>query len=645
MSDSQHIVVVDDNPATRYTTARVLRASGFKVTEAASGGEGLAAVDSSVSAVVLDINLPDIDGFEVCRRLREQKATSRIPILHISATLTTEMDKAYGLASGADGYLIHPVEPLVLTATINSLLRTRHAENELLRSEAKFRAIFDGAPSGIALLNHQRHFEEVNPALCKLLGRERSEIVGKSMIEFVPEERRQQVWHLLQDLEASGKFRGVFPILHRNGAISEIEWNMSNDAALGVQLAIAVDITQEMRSEAERERLLASERAARSEAERANRLKDEFLATLSHELRNPLNAIIGWASVLRPRHVSPEFTQGLEAIERNARVQAQLISDLLDVSRIIAGKLRLDVEWLDPMEIVRSALDSVMPAAQAKQIDIRPRLYANDVKIRGDSARLQQVIWNLLSNAVKFTPKGGKVEVELVQADSNLELTVADNGRGVRPEFLPHLFERFRQEDASVTKSYSGLGLGLAIVKHLTEMHGGSVRAASEGEGKGAMFTVSLPVSAVSGGAVADAPHIRTSVHFAQPLALEGVKVLVVEDDSDARALIALMLREVKAEVSEAGSVDEALPLLDDFRPNLLVSDIGMARRDGYELIRHVRRRGFSAADLPAIALTAFARLEDRREALLAGYQLHLSKPVDSQELLSAVASLVGRTA
>jgi len=644
MNDPQHILVVDDNPATLYSTTRVLRSAGFVVTEATCGNDALALANATTGVVVLDINLPDIDGFEVCRRLRERKDTARIPILHISATLTTEMDRAYGLASGADGYLIHPVEPLVLTATINSLLRTRHAETELQRSEAKFRAIFEGAPSGIALLNQERQFAEVNPAMCKLLGRSRQEVMGRSIIEFAPGDGQSQIAAVLRNLETTGKYRGAFPMIRKDGSIAEIEWNMSNDPAAGIQLAIAVDITQEMRSEAERERLLASERAARSEAERANRVKDEFLATLSHELRNPLNAIIGWASVLRPRHVSPEFTQGLEAIERNARVQAQLISDLLDVSRIIAGKLRLDVEFLDPTEVVRSALDAVMPAAQAKQIDVRQRLLADAVKIRGDSARLQQVIWNLLSNAVKFTPKGGRVEVELVQVDSNIELSVVDNGRGVRPEFLPHLFERFRQEDASVTKSYSGLGLGLAIVKHLTEMHGGSVRAASEGEGKGATFVVSLPVSAMSNAAPTDSRQIRLHAHLAQPLTLAGVRVLVVEDDSDARALIALMLREVKAEVSEAGSVDEALSMITSFRPNLLVSDIGMARRDGYDLIRNVRSLGLSAAELPAIALTAFARLEDRREALLAGYQMHLSKPVDSQELLAAVASLVGRT-
>jgi CheY-like chemotaxis protein len=291
---------------------------------------------------------------------------------------------------------------------------------------------------------------------------------------------------------------------------------------------------------------------------------------------------------------------------------------------------------------VQSALDAVMPAAQAKEIEINQVLAAEGARVRADAGRLQQVIWNLLSNAVKFTPKGGKVDIGLRRIHSNLELSITDNGRGIRQEFVPHLFERFRQEDPSPSKSFAGLGLGLAIVKHLTEMHGGEVRATSEGEDKGAAFVISLPIGAVSG--EEGTRPTRVPPHSWEPIDLTGIKVLLVEDDADARAVIGLLLRDVRAEVVEADGVDQALSLIRKVNPHLLVSDIGMARRDGYDLIRQVRRLGYKASQLPAIALTAFARPEDRREALLAGYQMHLSKPVDPQELRATAASLVGRT-
>jgi PAS domain S-box-containing protein len=642
MNSQYRILVVDDNRATQYTTARILRGAGFQIVEAGTGSEALTAAQSNIDLVVLDINLPDMTGFEVCQQLRAQPTTARLPVLHLSATLTTDMDKARGLAGGADGYLTHPLEPLVLLGTVNALLRARRAEDESRRSEAKLRAIFDGAPSGICVLSGDGIFEEANPAICQLLGVERTGIVGKSLIDFSPTDRRGDVMSMLRDLETTGRFRGLLPLQRVDGSIVEVDWNMTFDTTTGVQLGIVTDITQEKKSELERERLLTSERTARSEAERANRVKDEFLATLSHELRNPLNAIIGWSGVLRSRELAPESVRGLEAIERNARIQAQLISDLLDVSRINAGKLRLEIELIDLGDVVRSALDAVMPAAHAKEIEIRQVMAAEGARVRGDAGRLQQVIWNLLSNAVKFTPKGGKVDINLSRVHSNLELSICDNGRGIRQEFVPHLFERFRQEDPSPSKSFAGLGLGLAIVKHLTEMHGGEVRANSGGEDQGASFVISLPIGAVSG--EEGTRPTRVPPQSWEPIDLTGIKVLLVEDDADARAVIGLLLRDVQAEVIEADGVDQALSLIRKVNPDLLVSDIGMARRDGYDLIRQVRRLGYKASQLPAIALTAFARPEDRREALLAGYQMHLSKPVDPQELRATAASLVGRT-
>jgi PAS domain S-box-containing protein len=377
--------------------------------------------------------------------------------------------------------------------------------------------------------------------------------------------------------------------------------------------------------------------AARAEAETANRMKDQFLATLSHELRTPLNAIFGWAQLLRAGKLdSPTIERGVETIERNARAQKQLIDDLLDVSRIISGKLRLEMQPIEPAEVVEAALETVAHTAQAKGINLRHRIARTGLVV-GDSQRLQQVVWNLLSNAVKFTPKGGEVRVTVEALDGHAEITVADSGQGIAPEFLPHVFERFRQADPSSTRRHGGLGLGLAIVRQLVELHGGSVRAESPGEGQGATFIVSLPL------AVASQPEERRQAQTGEggrPVSLAGVRVLVVDDEADARDLLREILSGSHAEVAMAASAAEGLDVLERFQPHVLVSDISMPGQDGYELIRAVRKRGYQ---LPAAALTAFARAEDRRRALLAGFQIHLAKPVDPGELTAAVASLAGR--
>ncbi len=396
-------------------------------------------------------------------------------------------------------------------------------------------------------------------------------------------------------------------------------------------------------------------RSAKEDAERANVAKDEFLATLSHELRTPLNAILGWTQVLRgePGNVE-DVEQGLATIERNARAQNQIIEDLLDMSRIISGKVRLDVQRMDLAPVLEATIETMRPAAAAKGIRLQTVLDPRGRPVSGDPSRLQQIFWNLLSNAIKFTPRGGRVQVVLERVHSHLEVSITDSGEGIAPEFLPHVFDRFRQADASITRRHGGLGLGLAIVKQLVELHGGTVRVHSEGLGEGATFCVMLPLTAVQS-TVGDCagelerrhPQVQVDaltvpVEF---LKLDGVTVLVVDDEADARALVRHLLEGHDARVHTAGSVEEALELIESKRPDVLVSDIGMPQEDGYSLIRRVRalpaERG---GNTPAIALTAYARTEDRLKAILAGFQIHAAKPVDVTELLALVANLAGKT-
>ncbi|HEX5660594.1 MAG TPA: PAS domain-containing protein [Polyangiales bacterium] len=408
------------------------------------------------------------------------------------------------------------------------------------------------------------------------------------------------------------------------------------------------DITRRRQSELAREALLEAERKAREEAELASRLKDEFLATLSHELRTPLNAILGWSQILRRRSSEDErLREGFGIIERNARVQVQLIEDLLDMSRIVAGKLRLDVQPVDLREVIRAALESVAPAAEARSVRVQTVLDSHAGPVRGDPARLQQIVWNLLANAIKFTPKGGRVTVALERISSHVEISISDSGIGIAPDFLPHVFERFRQSEGGSTRRHQGLGLGLGIVKSLVEMHGGHVRASSAGLGEGANFTVELPLMVTRPSEHPRKLPTRSTWDHEQEhhddRLLEGVLVLVVDDEPDTRELLAHVLAECSARVLTAANAAEAYRLLQVEHPDVLLSDIGMPDEDGYSLIRRVRELpARDGGDTPSIALTAFARSEDRRRALIAGFQSHLAKPVEPAELVAVVASVAG---
>lgn len=410
------------------------------------------------------------------------------------------------------------------------------------------------------------------------------------------------------------------------------------------------EIAERKQAEEERARMLVREQAARAEAEQANRTKDEFLATLSHELRTPLTAILGWSQLLRKNDFNQDHVErALETIERNARSQSQLIDDLLDVSRIITGKLRLDVHAVELVSIIEAAIDSMRPAAEAKAIHFEVTLDRAASHVTGDASRLQQVAWNLFSNAVKFTPEGGRVEVRLERSgQGHAQITVSDTGQGIKQQFLPFIFDRFRQADGSTTRKHGGLGLGLAIVRHLVELHGGTISVHSDGEDQGATFTIVLPLrigrsGSDAGGELSSVVIKEERDSFQPSTVLEGLCILVVDDEADTRDLVSTVLTQCGAEVISCGTAAEALTAVLSWRPDLLVSDIGMPEEDGYSLIKKVRQLDQPCGRIPAVALTAYASTEDRIRILSAGFQMHLAKPVEPQELVTVIANLAGR--
>lgn len=435
--------------------------------------------------------------------------------------------------------------------------------------------------------------------------------------------------------------------LTRDGRMIPVQYAVRPILRDGQRVASVIevrDITQQHRLELERQDLLDAERAARLEAERAGRAKDEFVATLSHELRTPLNAILGWSGLLRKSMGNPqELTKGLEIIERNARQQSQLISDLLDISRIIAGKIRLDVQPVDLSLIIEGAIDSIRPAAEAKSLRIERSISRVQGEVTGDPDRLQQVVWNLLTNAVKFTPPGGEVSVGLSATETAVSISIRDSGIGISQEMLPLLFERYRQADSSSTRRTGGLGLGLSIVKHIIELHGGSVSASSAGPHHGSLFTVNLPLRAPTSLDQADKDPAAPPLPLERLVSdLSAARILIVDDELDARDLAGRILADHGAEVALAGSAEEALTLLRHQAFNIFISDIGMPGTDGYTLIRMIREQfPASRRTMPAIAITAFARSEDRTRALLAGFQSHIAKPLEPAELVATVATIL----
>jgi signal transduction histidine kinase/CheY-like chemotaxis protein len=558
-----------------------------------------------------------------------------------------------------------------MTETVREPYAMRETgSKEKLLNAAVLHWMHDLAAQGIFTTDSELNVVEWNQWMEEHTEKRAHEVIGRNLLELFPElNERRLDRHYKWVLE--GQARVLSQALHgyliAMPAVSGLPGfaqmqqavrisPLSYDGQVIGTLTIIEDVTERVAREAElqdqieeRSRLLASEKLARNEAERANRLKDDFLATVSHELRNPLNAILGWAHMLRLGKLTPPNAErAVETIYRNAKSQAQLVADLLDVSRIISGKLRLDVRTVDLISIVNSAIDSIRPAADAKSIRLQTMLDPSAGPISGDTDRLQQVVWNLLTNAVKFTPKGGRIQVKVQRIDSHVEIVVTDSGVGISKEFLPYVFDRFRQADASTTRIHGGLGLGLSIVHQLVDLHGGSVSVASEGEGKGATFTITLPfVGVVTSSKEPEAFHPTYSDEISSldglP-SLKGLTVLVVDDEADTRELIREVLKECGSEVITSRSAAEALLALEQHRPDILVSDLGMPDEDGYSLITKIRSLpAEQGGQIPAAALTAYARAEDRMRVLRSGFQFHLPKPVDSAELVTVVASLAGR--
>jgi PAS domain S-box-containing protein len=404
------------------------------------------------------------------------------------------------------------------------------------------------------------------------------------------------------------------------------------------------DVTERRQAERQQAVAIEREREARREAEAAARSKDEFVATLSHELRTPLNAIFGWVQLLRGGALDDGArVHALEVIERSTRTQTRMVEDLLDVSRMMSGNLRIEPRPVDLAAVVNAAVDAVRPALDAKSLNLVTGLDSEAGPVAGDPERLQQVIWNLLTNAIKFTPRGGRIEVRLERRDSGVQVQVSDSGRGIAPDFVPRVFERFSQAEASSSRSQPGLGIGLALVRHLVELHGGTVQVASDGEGRGATFTVRLPVPATLQGHRAGGPDSHPASPVVDPLRpLSGLHVLAVDDDADARELLRVAFQQAGARVTVADSARAALAALEAVAPSVLVSDIGMPDQNGYELLEQVRAAEHGSR-LPAVALTAYARVEDRDRAIRAGFQLHIAKPIDPAMLVRAVALVCGR--
>lgn len=536
-------------------------------------------------------------------------------------------------------------EKFALDARGNSTLRS---------SEIRYRRLFESARDGILILDADSlRITDVNPFMMELLGYSRAEFLGRELWEiglFGDKAASQQAF---RELQATGYLRYEdLPLQTTDGKLREVEF-VSNvyeeDGHRVIQCNIR-DVTDRKHAEEERRLLLASAQAARAEADTANSIKDEFLATVSHELRTPLTSILGWSEMLVSGKLNQQDSKrAAETILRNARAQREIIDDLLDISRIITGKLRLDVSSVEMDRLIETVIEGVRPAADARSIHLRTVIDPQIDPLSGDPDRLQQIIWNLLSNAIKFTPEGGRVEVRLERRDSQVEITISDTGQGIDPELLLHVFDRFRQFDSSSRRRHGGLGLGLSIVRQLVELHGGTVTAESPGAGAGTTFKVILPVKSVQHDLndVKNPPQpiIEGNNPTESEPALNGVRVLVVDDERDSREFVAAALMMRGAEVVSLGSAIEALEEMERQPFDVLVSDIGMPEMDGYWLINKVRQLPSERGGrIPALALTAYAGIEDRRRVLLAGYQMHVPKPVEPAELTSVVARLAERT-
>jgi signal transduction histidine kinase/DNA-binding response OmpR family regulator len=700
--NARRVLLADDNADMRDYVARML-SQKFRVECLA---DGLAALDAArrerPDLILTDIMMTGLDGFGLLREIRSDPDLQTIPVILLSARAGEEA-RVEGIEAGADDYLVKPFGARELMARVESHLEMtdiRQRADAVLREEREIletvnrsgqrlaaeldlpklvQALTDaateisGAQIGAFFYNVTDTRGESYP-LYSLSGADREEIGDFPMpqnSDLFGATFRGEGNVRLADVTQDPRYdksapddripRGnlaiksylAVPVISRSGEV--LGGLFFGHAETGVFTERQERIVQGLAGQAaiaiDNARLYEAARNARKDAETANRLKDDFLATVSHELRTPLNAILGWARLLRSGRLDDsKKEQAVEIVERNALAQQQIIEDILDVSRIITGKLRLEVSPVELSAVVEAAIDSIRPSADAKGVRLQPIIDSEANPVLGDASRIQQIVWNILSNAVKFTPRGGRIQVVLERVNSSVEISVRDTGQGISREFLPYVFERFLQADSSSARQYGGLGLGLAIVRHLTELHGGTVSASSPGEGRGATFTITLPLAIIHERESSRKPDLQ--LHHGPEekpstpptLSLQGIRILAIDDEEDARDLLSVVLTQCHANVMSVACVQEALDSIGSWKPDIIISDIGIPTEDGYSLIRKLRALPpEQGGDLPAIALTAFARSEDRVKALAAGYQTHVTKPVNPAELVAVVASLAGR--
>ncbi|MEH2044341.1 hybrid sensor histidine kinase/response regulator [Nostoc sp.] len=735
MEPKVNILLVDDKLENLLALEAILEKLGENLVKATSGEEALRCLlHQDFAVILLDVQMPGMDGFETATLIRNRGRSRHTPIIFLTAFSTSDQMLFKGYALGAVDYLLKPLDPNILTSKVTvfvELFKKTEAikqqtaqlvavNTELRQSEERFRSLSTCSPVGIFETDTEGDCKYTNPRYQAICGLKASESLEKRWLESVhPEDKERAIasWsaYICEGREYSEEFR--FQAAHGNIRWVQVRSSpmLSSQGDLLGYVGTLEDITERKQAEEVRAQVIR-EQTARQEAEAANRMKDEFLAVLSHELRTPLTSMLGWSKILRTKKLDEKATsRALEAIERNAISQMQLIEDILDVSRIIRGQLRLNVSAVNLISVMEAALEAVRPLAEPKDIQLNTVLDTSIGSVYGDPARLQQIVWNLLTNAIKFTPKGGRVEVRLskhfglpisdfpaeryangvsatstrlsttesndfrfeshsenldssnTEESNNLksvlensdgrepslklsaksqnsksqyaQIKVIDTGIGISSEFLPKVFERFRQADSTTTRSHNGLGLGLAIVRHLVELHKGTIFAQSLGTGQGATFTVRLPLLQDNRRNREATGKISSSV-ASTPLA--GLRVLVVDDETDTRNFLSFMFEEYGAFATAVGSVDEALVVLEQAKPDILISDIGMSEQDGYTLIRKLRSlEPEKGGRIPAIALTAYTREEDRLEALRAGFQQHLSKPIDPNKLISAVVNVL----
>ncbi|MGA2986185.1 MAG: response regulator [Terriglobia bacterium] len=675
-----NILMVDDQPGKLLSYETILAGLGENLIRANSGNEALEQLlRNDIALVLVDVCMPELDGFELASMIRSHPRFQRTAIILISSVMVEDVHRLKGYDSGAMDYVSVPIVPEILRAKVaifadlhrktealerlNQELERRVAERtaeienaaELLRvSEQRFRLLVENVQDyAILILDPEGRISNWNAGAERLYGYRAEEVVGQDFSRFF----------LPEDLE-SGRPAKLLQVAAKAGHCEDEGWRVRKDGSrvwanamtttlhdpqgklLGFS-KIVHDLTDRKRGEEERVLLLKNAQEARRESDEANQLKDEFLAVLSHELRTPLNAITGWAHMLQAGGLDPETQiKAVETINRNALLQARLISDLLDISRIINGKLHLDLKPVDLPAVVRAAVDTLRVSTEAKEIQVNVALACEPGLIRGDAFRLQQVVWNLLSNAAKFAPRKGNIRISLEKVNSHVELMVQDDGPGIRPDFLPHIFEPFRQEDTSNTRNQRGLGLGLAIVRNLMQLHGGTVQARNREDCPGALFKVTLPLDVSVPEALGHDRHFEQNQPEHQDwlragASLKGTRVLVVDDEADAREVVSLVLERCGAKVYVAGSAGEAFELLRRELPEVLVADIEMPGEDGYSLVHRVRmlpaERG---GGITAIALTAHAGAHDLAKVLSAGFQGHVPKPLQPYELITAIATL-----